>query len=128
MYPIYVDRCGEMKMRMLKISNFFFFGVGGGGQPSVLPTLKRFFFTSSRYRFTNEGPSYSIETIGLHRFALLQSLVLAIALLRKQFVRVCLFEKTFIHFLSPWLSVQMFANFKLFWTLVPRPAKGKYSI
>ena len=30
MYPIYVDGCGEMKMRMLKISNIFLFGVGVG--------------------------------------------------------------------------------------------------
>ena len=41
MYPIYVDGCGEMKMRMLKISNII---LGEEGQPSVLPTLKRFFF------------------------------------------------------------------------------------
>ena len=32
MYPIYVDGCGEMKMRMLKISNTYFFWVGGGGE------------------------------------------------------------------------------------------------
>ena len=37
---IYVHGCGEMKMRMLKIA----LGEGGGGQPSALPTLKRFFF------------------------------------------------------------------------------------
>ena len=37
---IYVHGCGEMKMRMLKIA---FWG-RGGGQPSALPTLKRFFF------------------------------------------------------------------------------------
>ena len=40
MYPIYVDGCGEMKMRLLKISNIFW---GGGEQASVLPSLKRFF-------------------------------------------------------------------------------------
>ena len=44
---------------------------------------------------------------------------------RKQFVRVRLFEKTFIHSLSPLFLLQMFANFKLFRTLVPRPANGK---
>ena len=43
MYPFYVDGCGEMKMRILKISNII---LGKLGQPSVLPTLKRFFFTS----------------------------------------------------------------------------------
>ena len=37
MYPIYVDGCGEMKMRMLNISNIYFFGsvcvcVGWGGR------------------------------------------------------------------------------------------------
>ena len=39
---IYVHGCGEMKMRMLKIA--LGEGRGGGGQPSALPTLKRFFF------------------------------------------------------------------------------------
>ena len=48
MYPIYNDGCGEMKMRMLKISNIF--GGEKGGQPSVLPTLKRIFFASSLLR------------------------------------------------------------------------------
>ena len=38
---IYVHGCSEMKMRMLKIT---FWGTGGGGQPSALITLKRFFF------------------------------------------------------------------------------------
>lgn len=36
---IYVHGCSEMKMRMLKIAFW-----GRGGQPSALPTLKRFFF------------------------------------------------------------------------------------
>ena len=40
---IYVHGCGEMKMRMLKIA-FWAREGGGGGQPSALPTLKRFFF------------------------------------------------------------------------------------
>ena len=29
--------------------------------------------------------------------------------------------KNCVHCLSTWLSLPMFANFKLFWTLVPRP-------
>ena len=40
---IYVHGCGEMKMRMLKIA-FWGREGWGGGQPSALPTLKRFFF------------------------------------------------------------------------------------
>ena len=32
MYPIYIDGCGEMKMRMLKTSHIFFFFGGGGGR------------------------------------------------------------------------------------------------
>ena len=45
MDPIYVHGCGEMKMRMLKIAlGEGGRGRGGGGQPSALPTLKRFSF------------------------------------------------------------------------------------
>ena len=48
------------------------------------------------------------------------------SLFQEQFVRVGVFEKTFINFLSPWLLLPTLMSFKLFWTLVPRPQNGNF--
>lgn len=59
---IYVHGCGEMKMRMLKIA---FWG-RGGGQPSALPTLKRFFF-QHYHILTEEFSSESFKSFSYRK-------------------------------------------------------------